>query len=381
MRAHARKAALAAVLFAALGGTGFVDDGKDLVVHEWGTFTSVMGDDGRPVAWRPLSVSDDLPEFVYRAEAPGTADLESSARRLKARLPGIARLETPVVYFYPARPTSVSVRVEYPAGAITEWYPQAERADAALRWRDVDVAAAATATPPDDGSRSHYYAARDTDAAPVRVASEAGVQEEGFLFYRGVGSVDLSLRAVVDGERVHIESLGDAIGDVVLFSNRDGRIGFFVGRPGGRAVSLAALDEAGIRAVQDELHRLLVEHGLYPKEAAAMLATWGDSWFEEGTRIFYVLPRPLVDRTLPLTVVPRPAETVRVLVGRVEIVLPEDEERARAEVERLSDAPTEEERADLRRRLGRFGEPILRRLAARRPDDATRVKIEALLAP
>jgi hypothetical protein len=380
MKVHRRAAALAAVLFAVLGGTGFVDEGPDLVVHEWGTFTSVMGDDRRPVAWRPLSVSDDLPGFVYRAEAPGLADLEQAGRRLKARLPAIARLETPVLYFYSARPASVTARVEYPAGAITEWYPHAERRDGALRWNGVEVAPAAAASFPDDGSRSHYYAAREADAAPLRVASEAGPQEEGFLFYRGVGSVDLALRAVADGERVRIEPVDDAVREVVLFSNRGGRVGSFVGKVRRRALSLAALDETSVASVQDELRRILEDHGLYPKEAAAMLATWGDSWFEDGTRIFYVLPRRVVDWTLPLAVVPRPTETVRVLVARLEIVLPEDEARALAEVERLSDEASAEERADVRRRLGRFGEPILRRLAARGADAPTQRKVEALLA-
>jgi hypothetical protein len=380
MKVHRRRAVLAAVLFAVLGGTGFVDDRPGLVVHEWGTFTSVMGGDGRPVAWRPLSVSDDLPGFVYHAEAPGLPDLEQAGRRLKARLPAIARLETPVLYFYSARPTSVTARVVYPAGAITEWYPQAERRNGALLWSGVEVAPAAAASFPDDGSRSHYYAARDTDAAPLRVASEAGPQEEGFLFYRGVGGVDLALRAVADGERVRIEPVDDAVREMVLFSNRGGRVSCFVGKTRRWALSLAGLDETSVASVQDELRRILEDHGLYPKEAAAMLATWGDSWFEEGTRIFYVLPRRVVDWTLPLTVAPPPTETVRVLVARLEIVLPEDEERARIEVERLSDAPTPDELADARRRLGRFGEPILRRLAARDPDPSTRRRIQALVA-
>ena len=37
-----------------------------LVVHEWGTFTSVAGQDGRAVDWLPLSGPPDLPCFVDR---------------------------------------------------------------------------------------------------------------------------------------------------------------------------------------------------------------------------------------------------------------------------------------------------------------------------
>ena len=39
-------------------------------------------------------------------------------------------------------------------------------------------------------------------------------------------------------------------------------------------------------SVHQELAGALTAAGLYPKEAAAMIETWRDSWFEEGMRIF-----------------------------------------------------------------------------------------------
>src|SRR6059036_2986773 len=36
-----------------------------LVVHEWGTFTSIAGKDGVAVDWHPLNGPSDLPKFVY----------------------------------------------------------------------------------------------------------------------------------------------------------------------------------------------------------------------------------------------------------------------------------------------------------------------------
>src|SRR6266480_1526936 len=36
-----------------------------LVVHEWGTFTSISGVDGVALEWRPLNGSTDLPGFVH----------------------------------------------------------------------------------------------------------------------------------------------------------------------------------------------------------------------------------------------------------------------------------------------------------------------------
>jgi len=38
----------------------------ELTVHEWGTFTSVAGPDGKAAQWLPLAGPGDLPCFVER---------------------------------------------------------------------------------------------------------------------------------------------------------------------------------------------------------------------------------------------------------------------------------------------------------------------------
>jgi hypothetical protein len=53
-----------------------------------------------------------------------------------------------------------------------------------------------------------------------------------------------------------------------------------------------------------------------------MLKTWQDSWFEEGMRLFYIVPRPFIDSRLRLKITPRPAQLVRVSVGRIELLSP-----------------------------------------------------------
>ena len=95
-----------------------------------------------------------------------------------------------------------------------------------------------------------------------------------------------------------------------------------------------------------------------------MLETWRDSWFEEGLRVFYILPRPLTDSVLPITISPQPTQLVRVLVSRVEIITPEMENAMRAELKQLED-PSPEVRATARaalRQYGRFAEPVLKRM-------------------
>ena len=94
----------------------------DLTVHEWGTFTAIAGKDGRAVEWLPLGLprfppSTDLPQFVEH----------SNGVNFKLGLRGTIRMETPVLYFYSPRALTVSAKVSFAKGLITEWYPHADR--------------------------------------------------------------------------------------------------------------------------------------------------------------------------------------------------------------------------------------------------------------
>src|SRR5947209_20464197 len=87
-----------------------------LTVHEWGTFTSVAGEDGAAIDWDTLGCKNDLPGFVN----------DFGYRGFKWRLQGTVRMETPVIYFYSSRELDARVKVAFPQGLITEWYPRAE---------------------------------------------------------------------------------------------------------------------------------------------------------------------------------------------------------------------------------------------------------------
>jgi hypothetical protein len=55
-----------------------------LVVHEWGTFTSIAGKDGIALDWRPLNGPTDLPGFVHTVQerrAKACATVEPSLTR------------------------------------------------------------------------------------------------------------------------------------------------------------------------------------------------------------------------------------------------------------------------------------------------------------
>jgi type II secretory pathway component HofQ len=95
-----------------------------------------------------------------------------------------------------------------------------------------------------------------------------------------------------------------------------------------------------------------------------MVKTWKDSWFEEnGLRVLYILPRAWTDQTLPMTMNPAPRELVRVMVGRAEIIPPDQQQRIRESITRAVEAPGDATaRFDAKeefRRLGRFAEPAL----------------------
>jgi len=114
-----------------------------------------------------------------------------------------------------------------------------------------------------------------------------------------------------------------------------------------------------------------VEAGLYAKEAEAMVETWRDSWFEEGTRVFYLVPRESVDAILPLTVTPVPSQMARAFVGRMEIVTPES-------LLRVQTAMASGDAAALER-YGRFLGPIADRLAAQSSSVSDRSRVRAVL--
>jgi hypothetical protein len=248
---------------------------------------------------------------------------------------------------------------------ITEWYPNPSKVPLAassayrngsIEWNNVQVLPGQNLEFPTSKGASRYYAARETDAAPLRIGDE----REKMIFYRGVGTFITPVRPkYVSGGRLEISNFSsDAIPVAILFENHDGKVGY---RTIGTLKDLVTLDAPELRdgpAALEQLRKvmadMLMKAGLYEKEARAMVETWRDSWFEEGTRVFYLVPRAQTDSLLPLTVTPAPAQVERVFVGRVEVLSPGTRETMQHAVDR-GDAATLE-------KLGRFLSPFSRRL-------------------
>lgn len=346
-----------------------------LIAHEWGTFTSIAGDDGSPVRWQPLSGTNDLPGFVEHFRTAS----------FKLGLAGTVRMETPVLYFYSTHRATVSVHVAFSKGLITEWYPHADSVtpsrtltdaslydhapDGSIAWNSLTVDPDATASYPREGRASHYYAARETNASPLLVNYRTGTQAEKFLFYRGVSAspVPLSVRVLQDGRLLAGNLSGEAIPQAILFERRGEKIRF---RPVGAIQNSSIVTppelNSDMESISTALEEILAVQGLYREEAHAMVETWQDSWFEEGTRLLYIVPRSFVDGILPLTIRPLPAATVRVFVGRLEIVTP-------ATQNAIEQALASQDRTSLAR-YGRFLEPILQIMLQRSAGDTARTR-------
>jgi hypothetical protein len=324
------------------------NDTTDLgpVVHEWGTFSTFSGSDGKNLKFEPYD--DDLPDFVHGYQRHAKAAPQG----------GTISLETPVIYFYSERPLTASVKVEFPKGTLTEWFPHAARADHKLVWDGIRV------TPKDEvrllseKQESRYYAARETDAAPLRVTfqgddGKAVTEPEKFLFYRGVGTfaMPLTVKATAD-DKFGLRWQGKTNpGEMILVRVQGGKVRFqtfHLDKQWKDAVTgevqLPDKDSTADK-LGEVLAKLLTEKGLYEKEAKAMVKTWSSAWFgEEGTRVLYLLPDGLTDDLLPLKVEPKPKALVRVLVGRHDVLTPEREKHIDALVKEVN-RPTPEQDA------------------------------------
>jgi hypothetical protein len=364
----------------------------ELEVHEWGTFTSIS--DGTGVATKWLARSEDLPSFVYQSQFSGCRGLRSciEAFESKSRMRALVRMETPVIYFYTSAPMDVALKVGFPTGRMTEWYPAVWNSTPhLLDWGTVRVDPTKNPTLPKETAPNHYYAAREVDAAPVLVRGQhfsiggAGCLQrefefmrgterhcvttkqteawERYLFYRGVGDFEPLVNATVTKTEVFVRPTR-ALGHALLFERRADSIGLTSLSLDGTA---QAIRRPALTATPQDVRKamvaLLLETGLFEKEALAMVKTWDDSWFTEGVRVFYVVPRAKTDELLPLTISPAPKKLVRTIVGRLELLTPEQLAAMRRDVQAI--APNADPSAlveKLEAKHGRFTSPLLERI-------------------
>jgi len=332
-----------------------------LVVHEWGTFTSVSASDGTLLSGLERE-EHRLPNFVqcHAGFSPANKGWDRPVKNVTIKM------ETPVLYFYSDHELAVTVDVGFRGGSISQWYPARSGGEelpplpgnitdimqlramspvdfgkefpGTIQWKAMVLAPSdkAKITARKEWETPQWPRARVQDANRVRTADGT---VEGFLFYRGIGNFELPLHASFEADgRLRIENKGrETIQRYWVFQRAaggpmDAGTGvFFLGAgellPGQTAqcgTGAAAMVQTPVEVARDEdMPRMLVAAGLSMAEARAMLATWQESYFDTpGLRVFWIVPRALTDRILPISITPAPDRLERVLVGRSEVLTP-----------------------------------------------------------
>lgn len=381
------------------------------VAHEWGTFTSMVGQKG--VVLEGLQREEEaLPKFVH-----DLMKIEEYAPENDSKIPAsrvTQKMETPVIYFHTDEPLRVRVDVTYDQGLMTQFFPlpsmvmprveAARRVDMSkvdmswLTW-DVDVVPKSQPAPAEIPvvDANHPWAfARQVDCAWVRTRTEgtpAHTEAEHYIFYRGLGrrQPDVAVTCTEDGVADVKNGMKARIpfAAVLEMGERGGRFEAGSGVDAGvvqrfdlRHVEFIADREQVARRLGAVVQKALEASGLYQDEARAMVATWSRSWFHsDGSRAIYILPRQEVDEMLAIQFTPAPKELVRTLVGRIEFIAPAAQKRVEQAL-RDRDAADEGTRtraaAELKH-LDRFLEPHLRNVARNGSDAAVRAMADRAL--
>ncbi|MFN7138880.1 MAG: hypothetical protein ACK4UN_06045, partial [Limisphaerales bacterium] len=227
---------------------------------------------------------------------------------------------------------------------------------------------------PVESRENHYFAARETDASPLKVSAieQAGYEHEKFLFYRGFGNFGTPLKVRSEGNRLVLQNTGDIpLKHLFIYhlENDRAQVISLNSLPVGKEQVVQLNDllvvskEFAVSRIGHELIAALRNERLYEPEAKAMVKTWESSWFEEGLRVLYLLPEQWTEQVLAMTLDPQPQELVRVMVGRAEII-PSGTERKLVDLllaaKDQQDYMTEDVRA-LLKPLGRFAPAVLQR--------------------
>lgn len=388
-----------------------------LVVHEWGTFTSLQDETGRAIGG--INSDDEpLPPFVHnlRDGLIPRSPAEDLVAALTKGVPFVMptatmRLETPVLYFYPPDeaplPLELDVRVEFRGGWLTQFYPDAivqapginareparlsDDTLGRLEWRRLRVGGDGQAEPPGTDSIV-WNAPRGVAASPVtarNIKQPELIETERYLFYRGIANLDAPLKVVREADKLVIRPTpqlarvvpGAEITTLWLTEIReDGLLAFRQIGPLSTAAAeaktgLATASEfkpndftaGSLRRLREVIHQSLVKDGLFADEAYALLNTWEASYFRTpGLRLFYLVPRPWTDYYLPLTI-SAPATISRVMVARTEIVTPAQRALLRQVAADRANGDSNAARLDpdALRKLGRFRDALLNDLASR----------------
>lgn len=347
---------------------------ENLVAHEWGTFTAVIGSDGMEVPWWTprLEGPAALPEFV---KPVGIVVAGKSGQGVN---PTLLRMETPVIYFYSDRSADIVASVDTRKVRLTEVFPAVVPSKESVGKREWKIRIEAPgdeigkSMPPVGERGAHYAYAREVPDAwwVVRPNEDKSPEVEKFIFYRGTADLRMPKRVYGVSDKGPLLVPGEAplylveVDDTRL---RWKRIDPIVGENRGTEEilrpSLDAVANPDENALISELVAQLSSAGLSSAEARAMVRTWREAWLHEpGLRLLEILPRTWVDEVLPLSISPAPSRLERVFVARWEMLTPETETEV-LDILELTGTPESKAAAIEKLELSRFGAAAFDRAA------------------
>ncbi|MDD4976302.1 MAG: hypothetical protein PHY93_18230 [Bacteriovorax sp.] len=341
-------------------------------VHEWGTFTSLVGSDG--TRQEGMFHEDEvLPNFVHNfgeqlphfglmgllplpSPRPPSRPCGQHSKVGCGFLEGQSitqKMETPVLYFHSDIPRKVSVDVGFPTGIIGQTFPApvisfplpvvgVSLTNGFARF-NIDVLTHTKLMPPEVSKENIYAHARAVDANTIKSNNEI----EKFIFYRGLGKFETKLFITSNNGNIAIKNMSkNNIAQAFLVDTNE---------LGGSIISLGSFSGNKRKNISDKeiqvlknnhqefsvfaasakalLVKSLVAEGLYLDEAVAMVNTWEHGYFRTpGLRVLYLLNRNEVENLLPMTITPAPKELNRVFVGRIEVLRDIEEDQILAQI-------------------------------------------------
>ncbi|MFT7591881.1 MAG: hypothetical protein ACI9UJ_001810, partial [bacterium] len=335
---------------------------NDLIVHEWGTFTSKFSTTGVPYQDLHKTIDEPVPDFVYHINFDTIYEIgreynkgyERDTGRLDLQDVSI-KMETPVLYFYSAKAIEeLRVQVEFPKGSISEYYPlpfvredtnyvkrhtrnaNSRYGKASLSFIDykgyakwnINVLAPDDLIPltyVDEEVPKLWSAPRKTKANKIECNGEV----EKYIFYRGLASFETQIQpSYTYSGNLLVKNQGLAIKYAIVYEktpegerfiwgvNSIPENGLITFEPSKVSIS----DADWTNGYRQGFVSSLIDAGLYRDEAEAMLNTWDESYFgKPGIKIFWIVPRSFTDEILPISFSESVVDLQRVMVGRTEI--------------------------------------------------------------
>ena len=307
-----------------------------LAVHEWGVFRL---HDSVDFANADMKQEwNGLPRFVY-GQVPG--------RDLPQQQSNIMVLK-PVIYLHSSQACSIDLRVDFPGGMPTVWWPRtttpavndgvvtegAKKGEPFrfLQWNFQIIKTAPVKESLRPVSDKHWMnRLRAVKADTVSMQNppstrDNGLQAEGFeqekfIYYDGMPAKFRGIEMRVTKDKITVANPGsfDAF-DVTIVDRRQ--------KDDFRVARLSKLDhgtkdrpiefvEAKANGWPDKEAKVLLEQlkdaGLFEDEAQSLVDVWKQEFFQaEGLTLFYRIPQEQYERILPLTMKPKPEKLIRV---------------------------------------------------------------------